>query len=164
MQVVSGYSKAMESVRNVASLRMALASFTAIGRIVSQSRSNLGLNDKSLTCGAISTWKCSGRIQSKAKSMSYNCNNTQVCAVMCATCPFRPGSKYADLAPMLAKSALTEASRICHSTEATTPSIGGRVSPQRSVVERATCKSNSSTMQDISPRRPTQHGKRNARN
>lgn len=35
---------------------------------------------------------------------------------MCATCPFRPGSKYADLAPMLAKSALTEASRICHST------------------------------------------------
>lgn len=35
---------------------------------------------------------------------------------MCATCPFRPGSKYALLAIDLAKSALTYASRICHST------------------------------------------------
>lgn len=39
-----------------------------------------------------------------------------VCRVMCATCPFRPGSKYSNLAPDLAKSALSEASRICHST------------------------------------------------
>jgi hypothetical protein len=36
--------------------------------------------------------------------------------VMCATCPFRPGSPHAELAPMLAESALTEASRVCHST------------------------------------------------
>lgn len=35
---------------------------------------------------------------------------------MCATCPFRPGSKYAFLVPDLAASALSEASRICHST------------------------------------------------
>lgn len=35
---------------------------------------------------------------------------------MCPTCPFRPGSPYADLAPSLAASALSEASRICHST------------------------------------------------
>lgn len=35
---------------------------------------------------------------------------------MCATCPFRTGSPYAGLAPMLAKSALSEATRICHST------------------------------------------------
>jgi hypothetical protein len=34
----------------------------------------------------------------------------------CATCPFRPGSKYAALAPQLAACALTDASRICHST------------------------------------------------
>lgn len=34
----------------------------------------------------------------------------------CATCPFRPGSKYAALAPGLALSALGDASRICHST------------------------------------------------
>ena len=33
----------------------------------------------------------------------------------CPTCPFRPGSKYADLAPMLAQAAL-ESTRICHST------------------------------------------------
>lgn len=35
---------------------------------------------------------------------------------MCATCPFRPGSKYAFLAADLAESALTNSSRICHST------------------------------------------------
>jgi hypothetical protein len=35
---------------------------------------------------------------------------------MCATCPFRPGSRYANLAPDLAASARGEASRICHST------------------------------------------------
>jgi len=34
----------------------------------------------------------------------------------CATCPFRPGSKYAALAPELAMSALSNSSRICHST------------------------------------------------
>lgn len=37
-------------------------------------------------------------------------------ATKCATCPFREGSKYSALAPQLAASALTEASRICHST------------------------------------------------
>jgi hypothetical protein len=35
---------------------------------------------------------------------------------MCATCPFRPNSKYADLRPDLELSAQREASRICHST------------------------------------------------
>ncbi len=35
---------------------------------------------------------------------------------MCATCPFREGSPYADLVPALSLSARTEASRICHST------------------------------------------------
>ena len=35
---------------------------------------------------------------------------------MCATCPFRKGSKYECLRPELEASALTEASRICHST------------------------------------------------
>ncbi len=35
---------------------------------------------------------------------------------MCATCPFKPGSPHAELAPMLTESALTNASRICHST------------------------------------------------
>lgn len=39
-----------------------------------------------------------------------------VLAAMCATCPFRAGSPHAGLAPMLAQSALTESSRICHST------------------------------------------------
>lgn len=34
----------------------------------------------------------------------------------CATCPFRAGSPYAYLADALAESALTEATRICHST------------------------------------------------
>lgn len=37
---------------------------------------------------------------------------------MCATCPFRNGSKYAYLASDLADSALTKSSRICHSTGA----------------------------------------------
>ena len=37
---------------------------------------------------------------------------------MCATCPFKAGSPYADLAPMLALSSLSDASRICHSTGA----------------------------------------------
>lgn len=35
---------------------------------------------------------------------------------MCATCPFRDGSPYAYLRPDLETSALTESSRICHST------------------------------------------------
>jgi hypothetical protein len=35
---------------------------------------------------------------------------------MCATCPFREGSKYETLRSDLALSALTTASRICHST------------------------------------------------
>lgn len=39
-----------------------------------------------------------------------------IMARMCATCPFRPGSKYAALAGDLAMSALSETSRICHST------------------------------------------------
>ncbi len=34
----------------------------------------------------------------------------------CATCPFREGSQYAYLAGDLGRSALGEASRICHST------------------------------------------------
>lgn len=34
----------------------------------------------------------------------------------CSTCPFKPGSEYAALSPYLAQSALSEASRICHST------------------------------------------------
>lgn len=39
-----------------------------------------------------------------------------VLAKMCATCPFRNGSPYEYLRDDLAKSALTDASRICHST------------------------------------------------
>jgi len=35
---------------------------------------------------------------------------------MCATCPFRVGSPHANLIPCLEVSALTSASRICHST------------------------------------------------
>lgn len=38
-----------------------------------------------------------------------------VCKTMCATCPFRPGSKYAHLADYLSEAALRE-SRFCHST------------------------------------------------
>ena len=37
---------------------------------------------------------------------------------MCAACPFRAGSPYADLAPDLADSARGQSSRICHSTGA----------------------------------------------
>jgi len=39
-----------------------------------------------------------------------------VMKTMCATCPFRPRSEYAHLAGYLAVSAITEASRLCHST------------------------------------------------
>lgn len=35
---------------------------------------------------------------------------------MCATCPFRPGSKYAKLANHLAREAIKTGNRICHST------------------------------------------------
>jgi hypothetical protein len=35
---------------------------------------------------------------------------------MCATCPWREGSPYAYIAATLQESALSEASRICHST------------------------------------------------
>lgn len=35
---------------------------------------------------------------------------------MCGTCPFRPGSPYAHLAEYLTEQALTNASRVCHST------------------------------------------------
>jgi hypothetical protein len=40
----------------------------------------------------------------------------QLNKTMCATCPWREGSPYADLRPMLERSAQREASRICHST------------------------------------------------
>lgn len=40
-----------------------------------------------------------------------------VCEFMCATCPFRPGSPYADLVTLLNESGKTN-SRICHSTGA----------------------------------------------
>lgn len=43
-------------------------------------------------------------------------NDLPVRKTMCQTCPFRHGSKYANLAPALTESAMTEASRICHST------------------------------------------------
>lgn len=36
--------------------------------------------------------------------------------IMCGTCPFRPGSKYANLVGDLAASALTNCSRVCHQT------------------------------------------------
>ncbi len=45
-----------------------------------------------------------------------NARNLPCRATQCATCPFRPGSKYACLASHLTASALSEASRICHST------------------------------------------------
>jgi hypothetical protein len=35
---------------------------------------------------------------------------------MCATCPFREGSPYSDLAEYLAFAAMSEGSRVCHST------------------------------------------------
>jgi hypothetical protein len=39
-----------------------------------------------------------------------------VLAEKCGTCPFREGSPYAGLADDLAQSALTDRSRVCHST------------------------------------------------
>jgi|GEM_PF-1476841 hypothetical protein len=39
-----------------------------------------------------------------------------ICEKMCATCPFREGSKTEFLRTHLAMSAINEASRICHST------------------------------------------------
>lgn len=36
--------------------------------------------------------------------------------MMCATCPWRDGSPYAELVPTLEASALREGSRLCHST------------------------------------------------
>src|SRR5262245_46371138 len=42
--------------------------------------------------------------------------NLPVRKSMCGTCPFRPGSPYAYLAADLGRSAVQEASRICHST------------------------------------------------
>lgn len=39
-----------------------------------------------------------------------------VCAIMCATCPFRDGSPYENLRADLTTSALTTSNRICHST------------------------------------------------
>lgn len=41
---------------------------------------------------------------------------TPICKRMCGTCPFRKGSPYEHLKPALSQSALTEASRECHST------------------------------------------------
>lgn len=43
-------------------------------------------------------------------------DNTPLRKTMCATCPFRKGSPYADLVPDLATSAIRNSSRICHST------------------------------------------------
>lgn len=40
----------------------------------------------------------------------------RVCKQMCATCPFRDGSPYQNLRSTLTESALTQASRFCHST------------------------------------------------
>lgn len=42
--------------------------------------------------------------------------NMAVRPTMCATCPYRPGSKYAHIQDELTQSAITEASRVCHST------------------------------------------------
>jgi hypothetical protein len=41
---------------------------------------------------------------------------TPTCKTMCGTCPFRDGSPYAYLRADLEQSALTQSSRICHST------------------------------------------------
>jgi hypothetical protein len=46
-------------------------------------------------------------------------HETPIQKVMCATCPFRKGSKYRFLVGEIAASALTEAARICHSTGTT---------------------------------------------
>lgn len=40
----------------------------------------------------------------------------EVLPEMCGTCPWRPGSPHANLIDALTESALTDASRICHST------------------------------------------------
>lgn len=48
--------------------------------------------------------------------MKRNPDTTPVAKERCATCPFRPGSPHEHLAPMLTQSALSNASRICHST------------------------------------------------
>lgn len=40
----------------------------------------------------------------------------KICKTICPTCPFRHDSKYSYLSAELAMSALSEASRICHST------------------------------------------------
>jgi hypothetical protein len=45
-----------------------------------------------------------------------NSEKMPVCRVMCSTCPFRKGSKFAHLAAGIAESALTGDGRICHST------------------------------------------------
>lgn len=42
--------------------------------------------------------------------------NLPVMPEMCDTCPFRPGSEYESLADDLARSAMTNKSRICHQT------------------------------------------------
>ena len=44
--------------------------------------------------------------------------NLPVRSVMCSTCPFRPGvpAKYAAVRDVIAESATTEATRICHQT------------------------------------------------
>lgn len=46
---------------------------------------------------------------------------------MCATCPFRDGSPYAELATHLAGEAMTSGSRICHSTGSN--AINGQARP-----------------------------------
>lgn len=48
----------------------------------------------------------------------------------CVTCPFRKGSKYAYFADVLAETALTEGSRICHNT-GTNDFIGATGKPER---------------------------------
>lgn len=42
--------------------------------------------------------------------------NSPLRKTMCATCPFRKGSRYAALAHDLAHSAQSDSTRICHST------------------------------------------------
>ncbi len=45
-------------------------------------------------------------------------NNQPVRKTMCPTCPFRPGTKYDYLRADLERSAMTQGSRVCHSTGA----------------------------------------------
>ncbi len=54
---------------------------------------------------------------------STHADGMPVMKTMCATCPFKDGSPYSYLVPGLSQSALTESSRICHSTG--TNAIGG---------------------------------------